>query len=388
MNKFIFLLIFTTFTISLSSQKVSNVVISNSPKNDTVIFTYDIEGVESGKKINVVLWMSTQGSSYREIHSSKVSGNVGIIKPETSGKLSALTLYYVPTGENEQKKQSQKFELRVTEAIPVVVPQLVFVEGAKFRMGSTIGDDDEKPMPDTVVTDFYIGKFEITQGQFEALMGYNPAQKYGVGSQYPVYSVSWWDAVKYCNALSRAEGLAPAYDELTGEFLDQNGEITTDRLKVQGFRLPLEDEWEFAAGGGANPYGKITEKGYLILQKWAGTDNEAALEHFAWFDSNSAGKKRKVGSKKPNRLGLYDMSGGVWEWCSDWHRGYPGSIGITDKTGTYRVYRGGSSYFHPSFCRVAYRSNGSPLTKDYDLGFRIAKSSDGTNPHSVKTDKE
>jgi len=145
--------------------------------------------------------------------------------------------------------------------------------------------------------------------------------------------------------------------------LDKNGNKTTDITKVEGCRLPTEAEWEYAARGGQNT------KGY----KYSGSDT---IDEVAWYSSNSGGKTQSVGLKKPNELGLYDMSGNVWEWCHDWYVGYS-SGAETNPTGAaggaFRVDRGGSWYFYARSCRVADRSDDAPTGSNDYLGFRLAR---------------
>ena len=160
----------------------------------------------------------------------------------------------------------------------------------------------------------------------------------------PVINVSWNDAIAYCNWLSEKEKLPKAYDS-NGNLLDKDGRVTTDITKVLGYRLPTEAEWEYAARGGNK------SKGY----KYAGSDNVGDV---AWYNSNSGKKTQEVGKKAPNELGLYDMSGNVWEWCSDWYGGYSSSAQTNpynSTAGSDRVFRGGSCYSDAAFSRVANR---------------------------------
>ena len=272
---------------------------------------------------------------------------------------------------------------------------MVLVKRGSFQMGSNEGDSDEKPVHTVTLTyDYWMGKYEVTFDEYDAYtkaVGKGQASDYSSWAGYnmgrgtrPVINVSWNDAIAYCNWLSEKEGIAKAYDS-NGNLLDRNGRTTTDITKVQGYRLPTEAEWEYAARGGTD------SKGY----KYAGSND---LKEVGWYWQNAGDKwlpgtdsdwdynkikanKNKthpVGEKKGNELGLYDMSGNVWEWCHDWWGGYA-STTQTNPTGpgsgSTRVKRGGSWYYYPLFCRVALRSSNTPTNSHYDLGFRLSRTS-------------
>jgi formylglycine-generating enzyme required for sulfatase activity len=244
----------------------------------------------------------------------------------------------------------------------------VLVESGSFTMGDTWGggDSNEKPTHKVTLTyDFYIGKYEVTFNEYDAFCdatGRSKPDDEGWGrGQRPVINVSWWDAIAYCNWLSEKEKLPKAYDS-NGNLLDKDGRVTTDITKVLGYRLPPEAEWEYAARGGNK------SKGY----KYAGSDD---VDKVAWYRDNSGGRTQEVGKKAPNELGIYDMSGNVWEWCSDWYEDYSGSAQTNpyNNSGSRRVNRGGSWNFYATNTRVAYRSYGAPTYADYGLGFRITR---------------
>jgi formylglycine-generating enzyme len=234
---------------------------------------------------------------------------------------------------------------------------MIAVKGGSFNMGSNDGDSDEKPIHRVTVSDFYIGKYEVTQENYEKVMGKNPSYFTNAGKNAPVESVSWYDAVEFCNKLSEMEGLNKCYS-------GSGGNIKCDFSK-NGYRLPTEAEWEYAARGGNQ------SKGY----KYSGSNN---LKDVGWNRWNLRFKTYPVGYKKANELGIYDMSGNVWEWCWDWYGSYSCSS-QTDpcgpSSGSYRVYRGGSWSKYSGFCRSADRFDNSPGLSGNRIGFRLARSS-------------
>ena len=206
---------------------------------------------------------------------------------------------------------------------------MVRVDGGTFEMGSDDSEafDDEQPVHSETVRDFYIGSTEVTQDLWETVMGKNPS--YFKGGDLPVEQVSWDDCLEFCKRLS----------ELTG----------------RKFRLSTEVEWEYAARGGNR------SRGY----KYSGSND---IESVAWYNGNLNSKTHPVASKQPNELGLYDMTGNVWEWTSDlWSDNYSSNRG-----GSLRVCRGGSWHDDARFCRSACRNNGSPGSRYADLGLRLA----------------
>ena len=291
-----------------------------------------------------------------------------------------------------QKDQTQslafKFEKKI-QAAAVVTPaptskpsastpaNMVFVEGGSFNMGSNDWDN-EKPVHKVSVSSFYIGKYEVTQKEWRDVMGSSPS--YFKGDDRPVEQVSWYDVIEYCNQRSLKEGLTPCYT-IDKSRKDPNNTNSSDNLKwsvsvnwqANGYRLPTEAEWEYAARGGNK------SRGY----EYSGSNDIGSV---AWYDVNSyyKGQKHpdygthKAGTKAANELGIYDMSGNVWEWCWDWYdSGYYGKSQSSDPigagSGSYRVVRGGSWYDNPESLRVCIRDGNDPYDRYSNFGVRLVR---------------
>lgn len=219
--------------------------------------------------------------------------------------------------------------------------RMVEVRGGTFRMGGTSeqgsdAESDEKPVHSVTLSSYYIGQTEVTQELWQAVMGNNPSTY--KGSQKPVENVSWNDCQTFISKLN----------SLTG----------------RNFRLPTEAEWEFAARGGNN------SRGY----KYSGSNN---INDVAWYTSttNDTGT-RNVATKSPNELGIYDMSGNVWEWCSDWYGDYSSSSQTNPRgasSGSCRVDRGGSWDYNARYCRSSNRDFDTPGNRGSFLGFRLSE---------------
>ena len=218
--------------------------------------------------------------------------------------------------------------------------QMVRVQGGTFQMGATSeqGNDvsiNEKPIHSVTLSDYHIGQTQVTQELWQAVMGSNPSEFKG-DSQCPVENVSWNDCMEFIAKLNR----------LTGK----------------NFRLPTEAEWEYAARGGSK------SRGY----KYSGNNNPDLV---AWYDGNSINKTHPVAQKQANELGLYDMSGNVWEWCSEWYGEYINEVQTNPTgpiTGTDYVQRGGSWENGSIGVRVSRRSPGTPALRGCYYGLRLA----------------
>lgn len=239
--------------------------------------------------------------------------------------------------------------------------KMVLLPGGTFVMGDEDGEVDE-PAHEVTVGPFAIDKFEVTQEEYQRVMGDNPSKFKGRNN--PVEQVRWSDAVRYCNERSRQEGLEPAYDLKTW----------TCRFEANGYRLPTEAEWEYAARAG-------TATAYSF------GDSDANLQQHAWFKINARGKPKPVGQRRPNAWGLHDIHGNVWEWCNDFYKVdyYLESTKKDPKgpeAGKNKVLRGGCWNSNADACRSAYRYNENPAYTDacfgYDIyGFRCVRSYGG-----------
>jgi len=237
----------------------------------------------------------------------------------------------------------------------------VRVDGGTFLMGTPEGgEENERPVRSVTVSGFYMSRFPVTQREWFEVMGKNPS--YFKGDKLPVETVSWFDAIEYANEKSRRAGLTLAYTIKKGWF----GKDVTWNRAANGYRLPTEAEWEFAARGGHGSPGNFT---------YSGSNN---IDEVAWHEGNSAGSTQEVGSKMPNALGLYDMSGNMCEWCWDWFSPYP-SVNETDPAGPAagedytRVARGGSWDDTPDYARSAFRHDEFPDNRYSFLGFRVVR---------------
>jgi formylglycine-generating enzyme len=271
---------------------------------------------------------------------------------------------------------------------------LVFIPGGKFRMGSEDGEKyankNEKPAHDNQLPDFWLGQYPVTQQIWQEIMGENPA--YFSGLHRPIESVSWYDAIVFCNKLSELCNLPPYYhaDEAMkkpfGKQSDQQWQAPDEDTQWKGipvysqwgqtgFRLPSETEWEYAARGGQLRKENSQKKGH----HYAGGD---ILDQVAWFYENSYGETHPVGQKNANELKLYDLSGNVREWCEDqWRDQYvkekprDGSPWLGLKWDARRVLRGGGWFDSAQFCRPASRHGYHPAYRYSGIGFRVALSS-------------
>ena len=227
----------------------------------------------------------------------------------------------------------------------LALPVMVHVKGGCFMMGDSVGDGkaNETPAHEVCLDDFFLSEIETTQLLWQQIMGNNPS-RFNDCKNCPVDMVSWNDVQT---------------------FIEKLNQITSNP-----YRLPTEAEWEYAARSAGKQ------------QRWAGTNNDAKLKLFAWYGENSNGRPQAVKAKQPNTLGLYDMTGNVWEWVQDWYDNnyYQNSPKPNPKgpdNGDSKVLRGGSYFFSPMGIRTTVRATSPPDHRFFDIGFRLAISGKG-----------
>ncbi|MBQ1713268.1 MAG: SUMF1/EgtB/PvdO family nonheme iron enzyme [Treponema sp.] len=294
------------------------------------------------------------------------------------------------------EQSSQTAQIFIQTENPMPESGYVFVEGGTFNMGS----EEFAPVHSVTLSSFVMCDHPVTQKEYLDVTGNNPSEF--KGDEKPVEHVSWYDAVEYCNALSKRKGLTPCY-EIDKENKDPQNDCDEDDKKwtvtcnfdADGYRLPTEAEWEYAARGG-----KACKE-----YKFSGSDS---VDEVAWYEENAQGHlnhlddedeedeyedfdedenddeddgygTQPVKTKKPNTLGIYDMSGNVYEWCWDWFGVYDDEPQVNPTGETIpsldRIARGGSWFWDEGYCTVTYRNiTCYPCDPKDDLGFRVVRS--------------
>ena len=320
------------FSVRVSAQTVTNVTATQVDKNIHVSYHLD-------QQAEISLYLSTDGGqTYTELH--EVSGDVG-----TGVSAGDKTIVWDVLAEKEKLVgEDIVFKVKAEGAMSFTVNgvtfKMIYVKGGTFTMGCTSeqGSDcysEEKPSRQVTLSDFYMGETEVTQALWQAVMGNNPSLY--KGDDRPVENVNWKDCQKFIHKLN----------QLTGKT----------------FRLPTEAEWEYAARGGNKSRGR----------KYSGRNT---IGNVAWYTDNSESSTHPVKGKQANELGLYDMSGNVWEWCQDqygskYYRDSPSINPTGRENNSGRVLRGGSWYSLARHCRVSHRIDDYPGHRYDHYGFRL-----------------
>jgi len=345
-------------TLAVRNLETGEVVATSSPRKDLAHFT-------AGNRSSAL--SLTKAYVDFSVPSSELSAMVqvdgqtlGTTPLATRIKAGQVEVRYLWSDGTEWKEiqtwtAGAKYDLRPNKPLNIKLPIRgeILIKGGTFRMGSDSGESDEKPVHEVRVSEFYMMKTEVTQKDYAALMGTNPS-RFKRDTQ-PVEQVSWYDAVAYANKLSQKDGLRPVYTI--------SGTNVSCDWSANGWRLPTEAEWEYAARGGQS------SRGYT----YAGSNDVGSV---AWYSSNSGSTTKPVGTKAANELGLYDLSGNVWEWCWDWYGSYSGGSQSDPRgaaSGSSRVLRGGGWLSGASYARSAGRNGDTPAYRNGNLGFRLVR---------------
>jgi len=361
-----------------------------SPIADSYFNTNDTVRIEISSNPDFIKVTSAKyflkDSLLTEILSDPFSHNLVLSDPFKIGKLFIKAIITDETGRS------------TADSVLIDINGMVYLQGSTYEMGDNFieGWSEERPVHTVTLSDFFIGMREVTQKEWASVMGSNPASAYGVGDNYPVYNVSWYSIMKYCNLRSMSEGLTPVYTISSSTDPADWGTVPTSsnstwnaaicNWSANGYRLPSEAEWEYAARGGLS--GQRFTNGATISHSTNGATQAnyfASPSSFSYDVSPTAQyhpdyneKSSPVGSFPPNGYGLYDMTGNLGEWCWDWFSDsyYSNSPAINPTgptTGYFRIMRGGYWSITANCCRVATRTGVHPENNGYVIGFRLSR---------------
>lgn len=326
----------------------ANFSVANNNGNLTV--TYNTAPA-AGRAIRADYATREVGSIFTLIDSPEYHMAITVDGVEQSTRTRILTVPFAVKAKTSEDSQILARELLLlrAELQEAGVLSSILVEGGTLPESSELSG--------TEVSSFFIARDEVTWGHWQQVRdvavnyGYDLASVgNGTSDSHPVTNVSWYDAVKWCNAKSQMDGLTPVYlvNEDSSSVYKTGEIVPTIDSTANGYRLPTEAEWEWAARGG------VKSKGYT----YSGSNT---IGDVAWYSANSSGGTKEVGTLLENELGLNDMSGNVWEWCND-------------SVSSYRRIRGGSLEDHEGYCTIAYRGNVNPFDSNGRIGFRLARS--------------
>jgi len=347
------------------------------PEAGRVLITYTLSAVGS---CDVRIGVSNIGGTNYYMYPTATTGDIGSNISPGVGK----QIIWYPAGDNMPVGSNYRVKVIARDNVPGAVFQsFAWIDGGAFNNGAT----------DVTISGFYLDKYELTQADYQAVMGVDPVM---TQPNHPAdYNVTWFKAIEYCNRRSLQEGIAPCYRYVDGidygtnpnnwpdawnQSYENHSKVICD-WSALGYRLPTEMEWMYAAKGG-----NLTDSSNY--NKWSGTNTESALTDYAWYIGNNPSGPMEVGTKDPNELGLHDMSGNVNEWIWDifgtYQSGshYHPTDPVGPDTGTYRVVRGGNWYSYADFnadepwntpCTITFRNAYFANSVSGFIGVRVAK---------------
>ena len=367
---------------------VSNVRASQRAGTQLVDVYYDLADADSGA-LTVSIAVSTNGGASYTVGVANSTGALGAgIAPGSNQKITW------DAGVDLPARLFSNVRMSITASDETVLSGMALIPAGSFTMGDAFseGYSDELPVHTVYVSAFYMDRYEVTKALWDDVYNWATNNGYNFGSaawakasSHPVLFVTWFDAVKWCNARSEKEGRTPAYYTSAAQTaVYRSGQVNVDNSWVKwnaGYRLPTEAEWEKAARGGTGGHRFPWSDADTITHSRA---NYYSSSSYAYDVSPTRGYHptfsgvnpytSPVGYFAPNGYGLYDMAGNVWEWCSDWYGSYSSSSQTDPRgptSGSYRVARGGSwSNDDAIICRAAYRDYGDPVLRGYHVGFR------------------
>jgi len=375
---------------SALGQTVSNVRASQQPSGEVRV-VYDLSG--GVPPLYAQLEASTNGGTNWTVPVTSLSGN-GFTPPVSPGQGKVIVWNAIADWPG-QVTSRMRFRVSVSQTPPAPAGMALIPAGS-FSMGNQMasneGSSDELPVHTVYVSAFYMDRYEVTKALWDEVRAWGLTNGYtdlpvggGKAANHPAYYVTWYEAVKWCNARSKKENLTECYT--VGGAVMKTGTSTPDcNFSANGYRLPTEAEWEKAARGGSSgkrfPWGDTithSQANYYSYSSYS-YDVSPTRGYHPTYATGSTPYSSPVGSFAPNGYGLYDMAGNMWEWCWDWYSSsYYASSPSSDprgaSSGSYRVYRGGSWISGADGTRTADRGFNYPGNVNYGVGFRCARSS-------------
>lgn len=349
MVKYFLTLIILTLSTSLLAQDISQ--FNYTREEQGMAITYDLN---ASRPMRIEVFYQLDSDSLMKIPEDQIQGDAGIyIEP---GRAKEIRWSMASIDSADQERVVPKLHTR-----PFI--EMIPVKGGTYQMGCTSEqqkcDGDEKPAHTVTLDNFAISRYEITNAQYAAFLNQTGIDRDGRDGRTALIHIG----NSFCQIHHEDGVFKPAPGKADHPVVEVTWNGAQAFCQWAGGRLPTEAEWEYAARGGhkANP------------TRYSGSNQ---VDSVAWYDSNARGKTHPVGSKKPNELGLYDMSGNVWEWCFDWYDEYPSKSRHNPsgpKRGENVVVRGGSWLYYGSFCRVSNRGSSAPDYAFNNYGFRLVR---------------